>query len=136
MLSVYYKIWVDAIKVTQSSKSEGKNWKIFTIIPISLLMGINLATVLIWIRAFSYRKFVVVLPVNIFDLNAINTFISLALTFFAPFVILNYLLIFNRERYSMLLKIYRPERSGKRYFWYAGISVGILVVPYLLKLIF
>ncbi|HVW13680.1 MAG TPA: hypothetical protein VHB54_07665 [Mucilaginibacter sp.] len=136
MLTVYYKIWADAIRFTRSSKTESANWKLFTIIPISLLMGVNLATLLLWIRAFSHGKFVVVLPVSVFRLNPINTFISLLLTFFIPFLILNYLLIFNGDRYNMLLKTYSADRNGRRYFWYAALSIGILVVPYVLKVIF
>jgi len=134
MLSVYYKIWVDAIKVTQSSKSEGKNWKLFTIIPISILQGINLATILLWIHALN-RRFTVLLPLRVINLNPVNTSISLFLTFFLPFVILNYLLIFYGERYNMLAKIYRPL-NGKRYFWYIAITLGMFALPYVLQWIF
>jgi hypothetical protein len=134
-LSPYYKIWVDAIELTKSSKAEGKNWKLFTIIPISVLQGINLLTILLWIRALSNRKFMVLIPVSVFNAIPFNTFISVVLTFFLPFLILNYLLIFNNNRYQMLMKIYNP-RNGKRYFWYIALSLGIFVIPYLLKLIF
>jgi hypothetical protein len=135
MLVVYYKIWVDAIQFARSSKTESENWKLFTIIPISILMGVNLLTLLIWIRAFSNRKFKVILPVSLFNVQPLNTFISIFFTFFIPFLILNYLLIFNNEHYNVLLKTY-SAKNGKRYLWYAAISVGILVVPYILKLIF
>lgn len=134
-LSVYYKIWVDAIQYTKSNKAEGKSWKLFTIIPISILQGINFVTILLWIRAFSNRKFTVILPVSIFSAIPLNTFISIILTFFLPFVILNYLLIFNNKRYDILMKMYNP-RNGKRYFWYIALTLGIFVIPYLLKVIF
>jgi hypothetical protein len=135
MLSIYYKIWADAIRLTKSSKSEGKNWKIFTIIPISALMGINLVTIFLWIRAFSHRKFTVILPVKIFNLSPVNTAISILITFFVPFVILNYLLIFDRERYNGLLKTYK-SKSGKIYLWYIALTLGIFAAPYVLKWIF
>jgi hypothetical protein len=135
MLSLYYKVWTDAITVTKASKTEGKNWKIFTIVPISALMGINLATILLWIRALSDRKFIVILPLRVMNLSPVNTFISIILTFFLPFVIVNYLLIFYGERYNLLLKIYRPK-NGKRYFWYIGITLGIFALPHVFKWIF
>jgi hypothetical protein len=135
MLTVYYKIWADAITVTKASKSEGKNWKIFTIIPISALQGINLATILIWIRAFSHRKFTVILPVSIFDLIPANTAISILLTFFLPFLILNYLLIFNNERYNELTKTYKT-RNGHWYLWYIALTLGIFAAPHVLQWIF
>src|SRR3569833_751423 len=135
MLAGYYKIWVDAILVTRSSKTESQNWKAFTIIPISALQGINLATFLLLIRAFSSRNFKVVLPVSLFNLQPANTFISILLTFFTPFVILNYLLILNNDRYNDLIKIYRPSCKNW-YMWYAIITVSIIAVPYLFKVLF
>jgi hypothetical protein len=135
VLSPYYKIWADAIELAKSSKTERKNWKLLTIIPISVLQGINLVTILLWIRALSHRKFTVIIPVNIFHAVPFNTFISVILTFFLPFVIFNYLLILNNDRYHMLMKIY-PPRNGKRYFWYIAFSLGIFIIPYLLKVIF
>jgi hypothetical protein len=135
MLSLYYKIWTDAITVTKASKAEGKNWKIFTIIPISVLQGINLVTILIWIRAFSHRKFTVILPVGLFNVKPADTLISIVLTFFLPFLILNYLLVFTNERYNMLLKTYNG-RNGKLYFWYIALTFGIFAGPYVLKIIF
>jgi hypothetical protein len=134
MLSVYYKIWADAIRVTQASKAEGKNWKLFTIIPISILQGINLATILLWIKALDH-KFTVVLPLRVMNLNPVNTAISLLLTFFLPFVIFNYLLILYDNRYRMLMQTYRP-RNGKHYFWYIAITLAVFALPYMLQWIF
>lgn len=51
MLSIYYKIWVDAITQERAKKGEdGKYWKTFTIIPISLIQGGNLLTLLFFLR--------------------------------------------------------------------------------------
>ena len=135
MLSLYYKIWADAIVFTRASKTEGKNWKIFTILPISALMGLNLVTLLLWIRAFSHRRFTVILPVSIFDVSLINTAVSIIITFFLPFVVLNYLLILNNNQYRELMKTYKPA-GGKHYFWYIALTFGVFAVPYLLKWIF
>ncbi len=44
MLELYYKIWVDAIASAKAKKSQPGNWKLYTIVPISLLQGINLFT--------------------------------------------------------------------------------------------
>jgi hypothetical protein len=135
MLSLYYRIWTDAIQLTKSSKSEGKNWKIFTIIPISALMGINLVTIFLWIRALSNRKFTVILPLKIFNVDPFNIAVSIIITFFLPFIILNYLLIFDRDRYNELIKTYK-SRSGKLYLWYIALTLGIFAAPYILKWIF
>jgi len=44
MVNLYYKIWVDAIAAQQAKKSATVNWKLYTLIPISLLQGIKLLT--------------------------------------------------------------------------------------------
>jgi hypothetical protein len=136
MLSLYYKIWVDAIVSTKSLGSdEFKNWKVFTIIPISALQGINLLTILLWIRGLSDIEFAVLLPVKLFNVILLNEFIAVILTFFIPFLLLNYLLIFSNQRYKTLLKEYRAD-NGKRYLWYIAITGGLWATPYLLKLLF
>jgi hypothetical protein len=135
MLSTYYKIWVDAIVLERSKKGEQGSWKAFTIIPISLLQGVNLLTVIFLIRIITHKGIPVVLSFDIFRERAINTFLAGALTFFIPFVILNYLLVFYNERYQYLLKVYHDSK-GKLYRNYFLWSVGIIVIPLVLKLIF
>ncbi|MGN8071948.1 hypothetical protein [Mucilaginibacter sp. SG564] len=135
MLDTYYRIWVDAITVERSKKGEQGSWKAFTIIPMSILQGINLLTFIFLIRIITHRAVPVVLSLNIFRERALNTFFAGAFTFFVPFVILNYLLIFYNQRYNNLLRIYRDSR-GELYRKYFLITIGIIVIPLLLKLIF
>lgn len=135
MLSVYYKIWIDAIKFTQTKTGKTGNWMLATIIPISIFQGINLLTILLWLRAFSKKELLVIFPLHIFNVGPVNSFISVIVTYFVPFVILNYLLIFYNRKYNELMKRYRA-RNGKRYLGYALISIGICVAPMILKRIF
>jgi hypothetical protein len=135
MLETYYRIWVDAITVERSKKREQGSWKLFTIIPMSILQGINLLTFIFLIRIITHGGVPVVLSFNIFRERALNTFFAGALTFFVPFLILNYLLIFYNERYNDLLRIYR-DSNGKLYRKYFLITVGIIVIPLLFKLVF
>jgi hypothetical protein len=135
MLNTYYKIWVDAIVLERSKKGEQGSWKAFTIIPISILQGINLLTLIFLIRILTHKGIPVVLSLNIFRERAINTFFGGALIFFIPFLILNYLLVFYNQRYESLVKIYR-DSNGKLYRNYFLWSVGIIVIPLVIKLIF
>ncbi|SDF76886.1 hypothetical protein ACQ86K_19120 [Mucilaginibacter sp. P19] len=51
MLSIYYKIWVDAVTQERTKKGENvKYWKAFTIIPLCLIQGVNLLTLLFVLR--------------------------------------------------------------------------------------
>ncbi len=135
MLSIYYKIWVDAIVSERAKKGDQGSWKAFTIIPISILQGINLLTLIFVIRIITNKGIPVMLSMGMFRERAINTFFVGILTFFVPFVILNYLLIFYNERYQNLIKKYN-DKQGKLYRNYFFWSAGVIVIPLLLKLIF
>lgn len=135
MLSMYYKIWVDAITLEKSKRGKDINWKTITLISISVLQGLNLLVLLYLLRLLSHHKMPVLLPVNIFNMYLLNGFVSIILTFFIPFVILNYLLIFYNNRYMALLKSYN-DSNGKLYRAYFLWSIGIIVIPILFNLIF
>ncbi|MEZ2334487.1 hypothetical protein AB6735_02595 [Mucilaginibacter sp. RCC_168] len=135
MLDTYYRIWVDAITVERSKKGDQGNWKAFTIIPMSILQGINLLTFIFLIRIITHGGVPVVLSFNIFRERALNTFLAGALTFFVPFVILNYLLIFYNQRYNDLIRIYR-DSNGRLYRKYFLITIGVIVIPLVLRLVF
>ena len=128
MLTTYYKIWVDAITTTREKKAEASGWKLLTLVPMSLLLGINLFTVFLWMKTLVNHRLPLVLPVNIFDYRLINDFISVVVTLFIPFVLLNYLLIFSNERYQQLIKKYSAQ-GGKLYRRYVLISLGLLAIP-------
>src|ERR1700754_4493926 len=125
MLSIYYKIWVDAIVSEKAKKGDQGNWKAFTIIPMSILQGINLLTFLLLIRIITHGEVPIVLSMNIFRERALNTFLAGALAFFIPFVIINYLLVFYNERYKLLMKEYK-NNEGKLYRNYFFITVGVI----------
>ncbi|MFS2189073.1 hypothetical protein ACCC92_20520 [Mucilaginibacter sp. Mucisp84] len=134
MLSIYYKIWVDAITQERAKKGEdGKYWKAFTIIPISLIQGVNLLTLLFFLRFFT--DIPILFTLDLTRDKAINAFIAGLLVFFIPFVLLNYLLIFYNNRYNKLMNLY-PAKDSKLYRNYVLISLGIIVIPFVLKPIF
>ena len=135
MLSIYYRIWVDAIVAEKAKKGDERSWKAFTIIPMSILQGINLLTFLFLVRIITHGQVPIVLSLNIFRERALNTFLAGALTFFIPFVIINYLLVFYNQRYKLLIKAYNNS-EGKLYRNYFLITIGVIVIPLLLKLIF
>lgn len=135
MLSMYYKIWADAIVFQQVKQGRQGNWKLFTIISMSVLQGVNLLSLLLLIRWLSHKKYPVLFPMHTFNLAGLNTFLSIALTYFVPFIILNYLLIFYNNRYTELLKVY-GDKKGKLYGIYALVSIGIIAVPLIFKIIF
>ena len=135
ILRLYYRIWVDAIIVEKSKKAERRNWKLYTLIPISLLQGINLFTLFYWMKHLVNRNLPLVFGVDIFNARLINAFIGIVLTLFVPFVLLNYLLIFSTNRYEELLVTYKTQHAGlyKKYVLY---TFGALAIPIILQKMF
>ena len=135
MLGLYYKIWVDAIGIEKSKKTQKQNWKAYAIIPISLLQGVNLFTFFYWMKIWVNKNLPLVLGVNIFNARPINSFISIVITFFIPFVILNYLLIFSNNQYEGLIKKYEAQ-DGKLYRKYVLLTLGIAIIPIIIQVLF
>ncbi len=135
MLRAYYRLWVDAIIYEQRKNKNGSNWKLMLLCAMSALQGLNLLVLLFIFRALSHQMMPILLPVKIFNVTPINQFSAIILTFFLPFVILNYLLIFTNNRYQALISVF-PNKNGKTYRNYFIVSAGLIVIPLLIKFIF
>ena len=136
MLKLYNRIWVDAIAAARHSNTESENWKIVTIIPMSALQAANLFTILYWLKVLVNRNLPLFVGFEIFSYRALNSFfIGVILTYVVPFVIINYLLIFSNDRYKILMTNYK-DRSGKLYKKYVFITLGLALVPLILKVMF
>src|SRR3569833_2230385 len=128
MQNWYYKIWLVAIISQRAKCAEHTNWKLYTIVPISVLQGINLFTFFYWMRVIFSPNLLLMMPVGIFHAHPLNGFISVIITFFIPFVLLNYLLIFYNDRYDKLITRYGAE-NGKLYRNYALYTLGLAILP-------
>ncbi|MDP9077552.1 MAG: hypothetical protein M3O71_09040 [Bacteroidota bacterium] len=134
-MTLYYRIWADAIISQKAKKTEQTSWKLYTLIPLSLIMGINLFTFFYWMRVIVDRNLLLYMPVNVFNAHPLNSFISVVITFIIPFVLLNYLVIFNNDRYNEVLKKYH-HTCGKLYRKYVLYSLGIAIIPIVINVMF
>ncbi|WP_428330977.1 hypothetical protein [Mucilaginibacter sp.] len=135
MFKIYYRVWADAIVAEQAKKVEKRNWKLYTLIPMSIVMGINLLTFFYWMKVLVNRNLPLFIGVNIFNAKPINSFISVVCTFIIPFIILNYLIVFNNDIYNYILHTYHAE-GGKLYRKYVLYSLGLCIIPVLIKVMF
>ncbi len=127
MKNLYYKIWVDAIVYEKTKHGHLRNWKPYTLIPISVLQGFNLLTVFFWLSTFNL-KIDIFFDFNIFPGKMIDGFLSGFLTLFLPFILLNYLLIFRGKKYDTLIEKY-DYRKGKLYLIYFLTTIGLFILP-------
>lgn len=115
-MSLYYLIWSDAISSIKKNHPQKKTWKIEIYIFISWINSINLWILYIWLKFFNLIQ--IPLPkIDIFPGYVLDSFISFTLIFAFPFLILNYFLLFHKNRYEMILEKYpiKKYRYGSIY---------------------
>jgi hypothetical protein len=128
MLSIYYKIWVDAIVFEQTKNGQRRNWKIYTLIPISMFQGINLLTIFFAVSALTNKNIPIFFDITIFNAKPLNSFLSFSITLFFPFIILNYFLIIYNHNYEGLIEKYKYH-NGRLYLGYFLFTIAIFIIP-------
>ena len=135
MYNLYYKVWAEAINAERTNNPERQNWKLYTLIPITVLQSINLFTFFYWLRLLVYRHLPLFAPVHIFNGFALDSAISIIITYFVPFLLLNYLLIFSYDQYISITAKYKDDTT-KVYRNYALWTIGICFIPVIIKILF
>lgn len=128
MENIYYKIWVDAIVWEKATNGKRRNWKFYTLIPISLCQGINLLTICFWFHVPIFFN------IHLFSIKSLNSFLSYSISLLFPFMILNYFIIIYNKRYESLITEYKYH-NGKLYLWYFLLSVGAFIIPIIIAMI-
>jgi len=129
MENIYYKVWVDAIVWEKATNGERRNWKFYTLIPISLCQSINILTIGFWCHIPIF------IPIRFFPIKPLNGFSSFAISLLIPFIILNYLFIIYNDRYESLIEKYKYS-NGKLYLWYFILSMTAFILPIFVGIIF
>lgn len=130
-MNMYYRIWVDAIIKLRSRPQNAGLWKFFAMTFISMSMALNLILLLFMLSDLGITKGIAKLSVNIFPGSRIDAFFSFFASYLLPFLVLNYFLIFYRDRYNKLIKRY-PSHDGKLFLKYFLGSLGGIIVYFLL----
>jgi hypothetical protein len=131
MENLYYKIWVDAINFERKSKEGFRNWKVYTMIGMTMMQYLNFMELTLLLYAFKIKYNVVLidfLPGSMLDGFLSGSIIAM------PFAFINYLLIFRKRRYEILLIKYK-NNDGKLYKRYVLLSLVLFILPvYIIKI--
>ncbi|HLW63314.1 MAG TPA: hypothetical protein VKY33_07930 [Flavobacterium sp.] len=132
-MNLYYRIWVDAIVKIRSNPLRNEDWKWL----IQALMAAAMGVKLMFFIAIFERYVLEVEFYNIgFNFPILDSFIKGALLFFVPPFLLNYLLIFRKDKYELLLKRY-SSHNGKLFLAYFFASIllplSILITAFFLR---
>lgn len=127
MENLYYKIWVDAIYLERKNNEKYRNWKVHTMIPITMMQFVNLLTISLLMSAFRI-KYNFVMLFDFLPDSGLDNVVSGIFFILLPFALINYLLIFRNRRYELLQTRYK-NKNGKLYKGYVLFSLGIFIVP-------
>lgn len=125
MKSIYYKIWADCIHKATSLPSNQKNWKVYTTIFMSMAMALNLALIIAIFQRNVIRSVFYEVKVDIFPGTKLDSFLSFFLLYLIIPILINYFLIFRRNRYEKLLTKYQSY-NGKLFISY---FLASLILP-------
>lgn len=123
MTNFYYSIWVDAISSMKKHHSNDRYWKLKLLLHISWIQAINWWIIFIWLRFFDILR-IPLFELNVFPGTLTDGFLAFVLQFGLPFIVLNYMLIFYRNKYVAILEKYKT--SGFRFAPVYSFSVLIL----------
>ncbi len=122
MKNWYYVIWADAIRNVRKHQPNGAGWKLKIFLYITWAHAINAWMIVVWLKHLDLLM-IPTFHLSIFSAQIINGAINFFVEFALIFVILNYVLIFQKNRYEKILDEY-PE-TGIKYSMIYSFSVFI-----------
>jgi len=125
MNNIYYQLWVDAIVNSKDYKEKKPGWKASIFKIITAFNTMNLFTICLWLRL--YGVFTYLIEIDIFPGTRLNDASSMIIQFASPFILLNYFLIFHRDRYKKLIGKYRNSK-GRLTLMYCFISGVVFII--------
>jgi|SRR5690554_1333565 len=125
MRGLYYKIWADAIK--RYWKNHPKQpWKLNVFIIMTWVHALNAFILILWLVFFKILP-VPVLELDFFPGNLIDAFLSFAVTFLPPFILVNYFLVFYKNRYKKIVIRYKDFKYNLAMIYSLSIVIGAFV---------
>jgi len=111
MKNIYYNFWVKVIINAKKNKSEGEVWKFPLFVVITAINSLNLFVLNLCLRILNIDIFSRMNFFNITPGTIMNNVMIFILEYSLPFILLNYFLIFYKNRYVILIEKYPPDNS-------------------------
>jgi hypothetical protein len=128
MKNLYYRIWVELIVVIMKNPQNKNNWLFYSMFFMTMLCSINLLTILLWLGAIGIKTNF--LKITLFPGTMLDSFAMFVIQFALPCFLLNYFLIFYKEKYKKLIERY-TEKKGKLFLIYMLSTIGAFIIPVL-----
>ncbi|MCO6174983.1 hypothetical protein NHF50_07975 [Flavobacterium sp. NRK F10] len=121
---IYYSVWADAINYERIKNGGEDHWKIFTLSYMSILLSINIATILSAILYFTNYDLVSKsydLLTSYLSKNSQKSFLWYIIILLIPSIVITYYTVFLKEKYRVILEKYK-FKNGRLIFIYFCIT--------------
>jgi hypothetical protein len=118
-------MWADAIQGFRHYNPNDKNWKTITFFHTTISDGLYFASIATWLKFFNICE--IMYHVKLTG-TKIDGFLSFAVTYWLPFVIINYFLIFWKDRYKKIIEKYPLDLKKPSYSLIYGISSFVFFI--------
>jgi hypothetical protein len=108
MNNLYYMVWADAIQSFRKHHPN-KNWRLTTFFFITWMHALNAWILVLWLKYFNIFELPLI-SFNVFPGKILDKFIAFAIEFALPFVIINYFLIFHKNRFEKITNKYKDVK--------------------------
>jgi hypothetical protein len=128
--NMYFAWWADSIIRIKTFNPKMQNWKMRVFILNTTLNALDYWIIIIWLKYLNILK-IPLLTLDIFPGDVIDNVISAIINFATPFIILNYFLVFRKNRYEKIVLEYQDGNLNIA-FPYAVISVFLAAITVLM----
>jgi len=124
MKNIYYLIWADSINRYKVFNPKDKGWRLSVFSMNTFLNVLNLWAVFLWLKFFNILS-LDISRIQVFPLEILNN-LFIFFVFALPFAIMNYFLIFYKNRCKMIHNKYSiPDSSYFMTYSYSTVFVTI-----------
>lgn len=122
MRNLYYLIWVDSILSFRKYNPKRSDWKITVYLYITWIHALNWWIIFLWLKFFDILN-IPLLKIDVFPGELLDSLFAFAIEFALPFALLNYYLIFYKNRYARIIEKY--DKPKKRFALIYSITVAL-----------
>ena len=121
MKNYYYLIWADAIQKSRYNRPNEKRWKLIVFAIITYINALNIYCIDLWLSVLGIYS-IPIIYIDLFSLSFLNNILTFVVMYASYFIILNYFLIFYKDRYKKIIQKYPMVKRN-----YAGIYLLISI---------
>jgi hypothetical protein len=134
MKNIYYIIWSDSIISFKRYHPEKTEWKISVFLLNTWINALNFWVIFIWLKYFNVIN-IKLLKLDFFPGAMLDKFLAFTIIFALPFGILNYFLIFYKDRYKLIIERYPSPPQKIAFIYSTVIALGAFLTAILYSII-